>query len=75
MLNSSAGKYIVEFAEQYYPKLVLKSDQADSFGRPAHTWLLDNKKIGTYAENVDYLSIGCHQIAYPMVCFCDINIA
>lgn len=27
-----------------------------------------------YAENVDYLSIGCHQIAYPMVCFCDINI-
>ena len=53
-LNSSAGKYIVEFAEQYYPKLVLKSDQADSFGRPAHTWLLDNKKIGTYAEDVDY---------------------
>lgn len=27
-----------------------------------------------YAENVDYLSIGYHQIAYPMVCFCDINI-
>lgn len=27
-----------------------------------------------YGENVDYLDIGCHQIAYPMVCFCDINI-
>ena len=27
-----------------------------------------------YAEYVDYLSIGLHQVAYPMVCFCDINI-
>lgn len=27
-----------------------------------------------YAENVDYLNIGFHQIAYPMVCFCDITV-
>lgn len=27
-----------------------------------------------YGENVDYLNIGFHQIAYPMVCFCDITI-
>ena len=27
-----------------------------------------------YEENVDYLDIGYHQIAYPMICFCDINI-
>ena len=53
-LNSSAGEYIVEFAEQYYPKLVLKSGEADDFGRPAHTWLLNNEKVGTYAEAVDF---------------------
>ena len=27
-----------------------------------------------YGENVDYLDIGHHQISYPMICFCDINI-
>ena len=53
-LNSSAGEYIVEFAEQYYSDLVLKSGESDDFGRPAHTWLLNNQKVGTYAEDVDY---------------------
>ena len=28
----------------------------------------------SYGENVDYLNIGFHQIAYPMVCFCDITV-
>lgn len=27
-----------------------------------------------YGENVDYLNIGFRQIAYPMVCFCDITV-
>lgn len=27
-----------------------------------------------YPETVDYLNIGIHHIAYPMVCFCDINL-
>ena len=27
-----------------------------------------------YSENINYLSIGLHQIAYPMACFCDISI-
>ena len=27
-----------------------------------------------YGENVDYLDIGLHQIAYPMICFCDITV-
>lgn len=27
-----------------------------------------------YGENVDYLDIGHHQIAYPMICFCDITV-
>ncbi len=27
-----------------------------------------------YGENTDYLNIGFHQIAYPMICFCDITV-
>lgn len=27
-----------------------------------------------YGENIDYLNIGFHQIAYPMICFCDITV-
>ena len=27
-----------------------------------------------YGENVEYLNIGFHQIAYPMICFCDITV-
>ena len=47
-LNSSAGEYIVEFAEQYYPKLVLDTD-FDDFGRPCYTWSYDKKDLGTFA--------------------------
>ena len=49
-LNTNGG-YTVEFGEKYYTKLVLKHDKTDDFGRPAHTWLYDNKEIGTYVEN------------------------
>ena len=27
-----------------------------------------------YGENIDYLKIDFHQIAYPMICFCDITV-
>ena len=27
-----------------------------------------------YGENIEYLNIGFHQIAYPMICFCDITV-
>ena len=27
-----------------------------------------------YGENIDYLNIGFHRIAYPMICFCDITV-
>ena len=47
-LNSSAGEYIVEFAEQYYPKLVL-SKKFDDFERPCYTWSYDKKDLGTFA--------------------------
>ena len=45
------GGYTVEFGEKYYPTLELKGNETDAFGRPAHTWLNNNKKIGTYVEN------------------------
>ena len=56
LTNTTAvnGGYTVEFGEKYYSKLVLKNDQSDDFGRPAHTWLYDNETIGTYAEAVDF---------------------
>jgi len=48
------GGYTVEFGEKYYDKLQLKNNESDDFGRPAHTWLYDNEKVGTYAETVDF---------------------
>ena len=48
-LNSSAGEYIVEFAEQYYPELELKYSE-DAFGRPCYQWFYDKKDLGTFAD-------------------------
>ena len=39
----------VQFAEEYFPKLE-KKDDTDAFERPAHTWSLDGKEIGTYVN-------------------------
>ena len=43
------GGYTVEFGEKYYPALELKTDN-DAFDRPAHQWLHNNKKIGSYVD-------------------------
>ena len=43
------GGYTVEFGEKYYPALELKTD-SDAFDRPAHQWLHNNKKIGSYVD-------------------------
>ena len=47
-LNTTGG-YTVEFGEKYYPALELKTD-SDDFDRPAHQWLHNNKKIGSYVD-------------------------
>ncbi|MCI7735109.1 MAG: S-layer homology domain-containing protein, partial [Dysosmobacter sp.] len=39
----------VQFAEQYFPNLVLTLDQ-DDFGRPANTWTYKKNEIGTYVN-------------------------
>ena len=51
MVNGTSA-YIVEFAEQYYPKLVLDTT-IDDFGRPANVWTLNSKKVGTFADTAD----------------------
>ena len=43
------GGYTVEFGEKYYPALELKND-SDDFDRPAHQWLINNKKINSYVD-------------------------
>ena len=39
----------VQFAEEYFPKLQKKAN-TDDFMRPAYTWTLDGKEIGTYVN-------------------------
>ena len=40
----------VQFAEQYFTKLEKVAD-TDDFMRPAHTWTVDKKEIGTYVDS------------------------
>ena len=47
--TNTKGGYTVEFGEKYYPALELKTD-SDDFDRPAHQWLHNNKKIGSYVD-------------------------
>jgi hypothetical protein len=43
------GAFVVEFAEQYYPGLVLTTDE-DDFGRPANVWTYGRYEIGKWAN-------------------------
>ncbi len=52
-INGKAGTYTVEFAEQYYPGLVLSDEYVDDFGRPAVAWAYKNKEIGTYVQTAN----------------------
>ena len=51
-LNSDNGLYIVEFAEQYYPDLVL-TQTVDVFGRPANLWKYKANEVGTYVDDTN----------------------
>ena len=46
---NTKGGYTVEFGEKYYSNLYLTADN-DAFGRPANTWTLGTKDIGTYTD-------------------------
>lgn len=74
VLHANAAK---QLDEQYMPPVQSANTLFRFFEKSDYLYsTLKNKALipRFYPENVDYLSIGCHQIAYPMVCFCDINI-
>ncbi len=48
--GSNAPNYTVEFGEKYFPKLRLVPE-SDNFERPSHTWVYENKELGTYPDN------------------------
>ena len=49
---------IVQFAEEYFNKLVKSDDTTDAFGRPATRWDYKGVKIGTYADKADKTYVG-----------------
>ena len=48
-INSQNTGYTVEFGEKYFPNLRLNSE-SDDFERPSHTWVFENKELGTYVD-------------------------
>ena len=52
---SNNTAFTVEFAEKYYSTLTVKGT-TDAFGRPARTWILDKKEIGTYVDYSDMIA-------------------
>ena len=47
--SSTTPNYTVEFGERYFPLLRLDSE-SDDFNRPSHTWVYENKELGTYVD-------------------------
>ena len=47
--SSTTPNYTVEFGEKYFPLLRLDSE-SDDFERPSHTWVYENKELGTYVD-------------------------
>ena len=39
----------MEFGEKYFPRLRLVRE-TDAFERPSHTWVYENKELGTYVD-------------------------
>ena len=46
---SNSNDYTVEFGEKYFPRLRLVRE-TDAFERPSHTWVYENKELGTYVD-------------------------
>ena len=47
--SSTTPNYTVEFGERYFPLLRLDTE-SDDFSRPSHTWVYENKELGTYVD-------------------------
>lgn len=80
MPSASKNRIILDKAiesEEYIPPRQSANTLFRFFGKADH--LYDAIKRGAlipryYREDIDYLGINCKSIAYPMICFCDINI-
>ena len=48
--NIGKADGFIQFAEQYFDKLVLNDTTSDDFGRPANTWSFKGVKVGTYPK-------------------------
>ena len=48
-INAQNTGFTVEFGEKYFPNLRLISE-TDDFERPSHTWVFENKELGTYVD-------------------------
>ena len=55
--DEGAGDRVVQFAEKYFSKLDVEEGKSDDFGRPATEWSYDGDKIGTYADDADYVLV------------------
>ena len=51
--DGNRGDGVMQFCEQYFPKLKLNKDvpSGDDFGRPANEWVFENVSVGTYAKS------------------------
>ena len=51
--DGTKGDGVMQFCEQYFPKLKLNKDvlSGDDFGRPADEWVFENVSVGTYAKS------------------------
>lgn len=47
----AAGQDIIEFAEEYFTKLIKYGDEIDDFGRKSTKWVFNGKEIGSYAAS------------------------
>ena len=61
--NIKADSY-VQFAEQYFNKLVRTPDRTDAFGRPATRWDWKGVEIGTYHDTIAKKSNGQDAVYY-----------
>ena len=48
--KGAAENETLEFCEKYFPNLKLSDSDPDDFGRPANTWKIKSKEVGTYAK-------------------------
>ena len=55
--DTGAKGTTTQFAEKYFKKLDVNTNDVDAFGRPAATWTYDKDTVGTYALTPDFVFV------------------